>query len=94
MLVYTHLWGDFDGRLPMLGAIGYLRGVKLSGDPQAIETLKALHKKNPGYMKALIEDARSTTDLTTYFKDEAGIRYRLTFNPTDQELTVEPAGNG
>ncbi len=74
----------------MLAAIGYRRGVKLSGDPQAIETLKALHKKNPGYMKALLEDARSTTDLTTYFRDEGGTKYRLTFNPTNQELTVVP----
>ncbi len=68
--------------------------MKLSGDPQAIDTLKALHKKNPGYMKALIDDARSTTDMTTYFRDEAGNRYRITFDPTAGELTVDPAPSG
>jgi hypothetical protein len=67
--------------------------VKLSGDPQAIETLKALHKKNAGYMKALLEDARSTTDQTTFFRDEAGKRYRITFNSTDGELNVQPASS-
>ena len=65
--------------------------MKLSGNPEAIETLKALHKKTPGFMKALIDDARSTTDLTTYFRDEAGNRYRITFDPATSELNVEPA---
>ena len=46
--------------------------VKLTGDPEAIEVLKAQHKKTEGFLKALLEDARSTTDHTTYFDPSSG----------------------
>ncbi len=65
--------------------------VKLTGDPEAIEVLKAQHKKTEGFLKALLEDARSTTDHTTYFRDEEGERYKLTFDPSSGGLCIERA---
>ena len=64
--------------------------MKLSGDPDAIIALKAMHQKNPGFMKALLDDARSTTDHQTTFRDDAGVRYRLTLDPSSGELSIFP----
>jgi len=65
--------------------------VKLTGDPHGIASLQAMHKQNPGFMKALLDDVRSTTDRTTTFRDTAGQRYRLTLDQGTGELRVEPA---
>jgi len=63
--------------------------VKLTGDPDAIAALKALHTNNPGYMKALLEDVKTTTDHTTTFRDQAGMKYRLTLDHNTGELCLE-----
>lgn len=63
--------------------------VKLSGDPEAIEALKTMHQKNPGFVKAVLDDARSTTDHATSFRSEAGIRYRVTLDPRTGDLHLE-----
>ncbi len=64
--------------------------MKLTGDPAALAALKAMHKQNPGFMKALIDDARTTTDNATFFRSEAGIRYKLTLDPHSGDLDVQP----
>lgn len=64
--------------------------MKLTGDPTALAALKQLHKQNPGFMKALIDDARTTTDNTTFFRTEAGVRYRLKLDPNSGDLDVQP----
>ncbi len=64
--------------------------MKLSGDPDAIAALKQMHKANPGFMKALIDDARTTTDHTTFFRTDAGMRYRLKLDPNTGDLDVQP----
>jgi hypothetical protein len=68
--------------------------VKLSGDPDAVRALKAMHQKNPGFMKALLDDARSTTDHQTTFRDDAGVRYRLTLDPNTGDLNIVPLAEG
>jgi hypothetical protein len=62
--------------------------VKLTGDPEAIAALKALHEKNEGFMKALLDDVRTTTDNATQFRDEEGNKYKLTLDPHSGELHV------
>jgi hypothetical protein len=63
--------------------------VKLTGDPEAIAALKSMHQKNEGFMKALLDDARSTTDHQTTFRDERGLRWRLKLDPVSGALNVE-----
>jgi hypothetical protein len=65
--------------------------VKLIGDADGIAALKTMHQKNKGFMKALLDDARSTTDHTTYFRDEHGRRYALHLDPVTGDLTLEEA---
>ncbi len=66
--------------------------MKLTGDSEGIVALKAIHKKNPGAMKALIEDARTTTDRATYFRDEvSGQRYKLGLDPATGDLIIDRA---
>ena len=68
-----------------------LSDVKLTGDPDAIAALKAMHTNNPGYMKALLEDVKTTTDRTTTFRDEAGVKYRMTLDQNTGELRLDKA---
>ena len=63
----------------------------LNGDPQGIAALKAMHEKNKGFVKAVLEDARSTTDNTSYFRGDDGLRYKVTLDPTSGDLTIEPS---
>ena len=64
--------------------------MKLVGDAEHIAVLKGLHQKNTGFLQALIADARTTTDRATYFKDDEGTRYKLSFE-ADGALRVELA---
>ena len=65
--------------------------MKLTGDADGIAALKAMHQKNKGFMKALLDDAKSTTDHTTYFRDQQGRRYALHLDPLSGDLTLEEA---
>jgi hypothetical protein len=65
--------------------------MKLSGDAEGIAALKAIHHKEPESVKFLIQDARTTTDMATTFRDDAGIRWRLTFNPHTADIHVSRA---
>ena len=71
----------------MIGSVA----VKIAGNQDGIDALKALHGKNPGFMRSLLEDARSTTDNTTFFRDEGGRRWLLRLDPNDGTLTVDEA---
>lgn len=68
--------------------------MKLTGDPTAIAALKALHQKNKGFMKALMDDARTTTDNTTFFRGEDGAKYRLKLDPLNGDVDVHPVTEG
>jgi hypothetical protein len=65
--------------------------VKFAGDEEGIVALKALHKENDGFVKALLEDARSTTDHATSFRDGEGNRYRLVIDTHSGELIITKA---
>jgi hypothetical protein len=64
--------------------------VKLTGDPTAVAALKAQHQKNKDFMKALMDDARTTTDNTTFFRGDDGAKYRLKLDPLTGDLDVQP----
>jgi hypothetical protein len=64
--------------------------MQLVGDPEGIESLKAMHTKNKGFMRAILEDVRSTTDQTTTFRDEQGRKFKLTLDSKAGTLHVEP----
>lgn len=65
--------------------------MKIEGNQEGIAALKAMHGKNPGFMRSLLEDAKSTTDHQTFFRDEDGNRWMLRLDPNDGTLTVAPA---
>ena len=68
--------------------------MQIVGDPEGIASLKAMHPKNKGFMRAILEDVRSTTDQTTSFRDEQGRKFKLTFDSQAGTLHVEPDAAG
>lgn len=65
--------------------------MNLGGDDQGIAALKALAGKDHEYLKFLIKEARSNTDLCTRFKAADGTAYVLKVDPKSGDLTVERA---
>ncbi len=65
--------------------------MKLVGDENGIAFLKSEHKENPAFVKALLEDARSTTDHATTFRDGDGNRYKLTIDTRTGEIVIASA---
>lgn len=72
---------------PLAG--GYNRRVELTGDQAGIAALKALKDKNREYLKFLLGEIRSNTDLKTTFKADDGQAYVVTLEPKSNVLTVE-----
>lgn len=68
--------------------------MKLVGDLEGIASLKAMHQKNKGFMRAILEDVRSTTDQSTTFRDEQGRKFKLTLDSNAGTLRVEPEPSG
>jgi len=66
--------------------------MKLEGDEEGIAVLKAMHERDHEYLKMLVGEARSNTDLKTEFKSEDGSRrWVLRLDPKSGNLLVEPA---
>jgi hypothetical protein len=66
-----------------------LPGVELTGDPEGIAALKAIHTKNRDYLKFLIGEIRSNTDLRTVFKGDDGSAWHITLDPKSNKLDVQ-----
>ncbi len=62
--------------------------MKLVGDPKGIEALEELHKRDNAYLKFLVGEAKSNTDLTTTFKSKEGKRYKLKLHMATGDLEV------
>jgi hypothetical protein len=63
--------------------------LKLSGDPKGLEELHLFKEKDADYLKFILNEAKTNTDLTTTFKSRDGRqRYQLTFHPETDEFTV------
>lgn len=67
---------------------GRLRKVELHGDPGGIAALKMIKEKNRDYLKFLLGEIRSNTDLKTTFKSDDGNKYAVVLDPKANTLTV------
>ncbi len=63
--------------------------MKLSGDDQGIEVLKAIRQNRPDYLKFLITEARSSTLQFVEFMSDDEQKYLLKFRARSGELIVE-----
>lgn len=64
--------------------------MKLEGDEDGIAILKAMHEKDKDYLKMLVGEARTNTDLKATFKSDDGRRFVLRVDPQSGNLVVEP----
>jgi len=63
--------------------------MKLVGDDQGIEALKAIRQQRPDYLKFLITEARSSTlQFVEFFSDDKR-KFLLKFRARTGELVVE-----
>lgn len=65
--------------------------MKLDGDQDGIAVLKAMHAKDPTYLKFLVGEARTNTDHRAPFKAEDGTAFVLRVDPKSGDLVVERA---
>ena len=63
--------------------------MKLEGDEEGIAVLKAMHAKDKTYLKFLVGEAKTNTDLKTTFKSEDGTPYVLRVDVRTGNLVVE-----
>ena len=64
--------------------------MKMTGDEKGIEVLKEMHSTNNDYLKFLLQEAKTVFGNIVDFKgDGDDQKYRLHFNPTSGEFTVE-----
>ena len=64
--------------------------MKIVGDPDGMEELKKMQVERKDYLKYIITEAKTNTDLSTTFKGSDGqTKYKITYNRMAQELKVE-----
>jgi hypothetical protein len=66
--------------------------VKLTGDEEGVAALKAMHAKDGGaYVKFLVQEARTNTDLKAEFRAEDGTLYVLKLDLKSGDLVIDLA---
>ena len=65
--------------------------MKLEGDEEGIAQLKELHAENKTYLKFLVDEARTNTDLKAEFRGKNGTLYELILDPKSGDLRVQEA---
>jgi len=64
--------------------------MKLTGDPDGLAELKKMQAERKDYLKYIITEAKTNTDLSTTFRGSDGTtKFKITFNRMAQELNVE-----
>jgi hypothetical protein len=66
--------------------------VHISGVEQGVAALKALAEKDREYLKFLIREAKSNTDLKTTFKSSQGEIFVLRLDVKSGDLVIEASG--
>ena len=66
--------------------------MKIVGDENGIAKLKALAAKDKSYVKFLINEAKSNTDLIAPFTADDGSAWNLRIDVPTGDLFVEPKG--
>jgi hypothetical protein len=64
--------------------------VEFTGDPEGIAAFKALYARDKPYVKFLLGEARSNTDFTARFTDEAGRKWAVVFEPRTGNVLLKP----
>ena len=67
--------------------------MKLTGHEQGVAELKTLHAENNTYLKFLIDEARTNTDLMAEFRGKDGTLYILRLDLKSGDMVVELAEN-
>lgn len=67
--------------------------MKLEGDDEGIAVLKAMHARDKDYLKMLVGEARTNTDLKATFKGDDGRRFVLSVDPQSGNLRVAPVAS-
>jgi hypothetical protein len=65
--------------------------MRLVGDTDGIAQLKLLHEEDKAYLKFLVGEAKSSSDLKAYFKAKDGRRFYLRLDLSTGDLDVQPA---
>jgi len=64
--------------------------MKLMGDPDGIEELKKMQQERKDYLKYIITEAKTNTDMSTTFTGSDGqTKFKLIYERLAQELRVE-----
>lgn len=63
--------------------------MKISGDPEGIAALKNLKERDPEYLKFILKEATTNTDLKSYYRSPEGIKFEITFIPKNFEFVVK-----
>lgn len=66
--------------------------MNLEGDEEGIAVLKGLHAKDKSYLKFLVGEAKTNTDLKTTFKADDGRAFVLRVDVKSGNLVVEKQG--
>ena len=64
--------------------------MKLTGDEAGIAALKAMHQQDKTYLKFLVGEAKTNTDLKTTFKTPDGRAFVLAVDVASGDLVVTP----
>jgi len=65
--------------------------MKLDGDEEGLAQLTELHAENKTYMKFLVDEARTNTELKAEFRGKNGTLYELILDPKSGDLLVRVA---
>nr|BAL58234.1 hypothetical protein HGMM_F55D02C34 [uncultured prokaryote] len=63
--------------------------MKIEGDPKGIEVLKKLKEKNVQFLKFLLHEAKTNTDLKAKFSGSEGDKYIIKYVPSQDVFIVE-----
>lgn len=63
--------------------------MKISGDIEGINALKMLKERDPEYLKFILKEATTNTDLKSYYKTPDGVKFEIKFIPQNFEFVVK-----
>ncbi len=66
--------------------------MKLTGNEDGIAQLRAMHEADKEYLKFLVGEAKSSSDLKAHFKTKEGKRFTLRLDLATGDLDVQPEG--
>ena len=65
--------------------------MKLAGDADGINALKELKEKNPDFLKFILNEMKTNTDLTAVFKSHDGSsKFKIVYDPKTGEINISP----